>query len=308
VSKSLERLFKSPEVKRKKLNMSLSENYFTNKRNNITIVVLGGSDGNSDALTLISALLASHGFNVLSLAYFNEKGLPKKLAEIPLEYFERVFQWIEKNQMTSGNDIYIHGTSKGGELALLLASRYPMIKKVVAFAPHGYCFQGLNHRNVSSWQYKGEDIPFIRIKNSVIFADVINCFIKNKPFGYTKAYRKALDTATNKHKARIKVEDAKADLLLIAGEEDNIWNACDGCHEIINTLEKHNYKYDYKLLAYEHAGHPFPLPYMIPVDVLQSMKVAPRLVFAPGGTMEGNAQAQSDSWSRTIEFFGLFQE
>jgi hypothetical protein len=42
---------------------------------------------------------------------------------------------------------------------------------------------------------------------------------------------------------------------------------------------------------------------MIPVSVLQSMKVAPRLVFVHGGTLEGNAEVQSDSWEKTIGFF-----
>jgi hypothetical protein len=41
--------------------------------------------------------------------------------------------------------------SKGGELALLLASRYPFIKKVAAFVPHAYSFQGLAFKNVSSY-------------------------------------------------------------------------------------------------------------------------------------------------------------
>lgn len=299
----LERLFKIPEVKNLKITDEfVGELFYTENVKNITIVALGGSDGNKDALSLISAPLASHGFNVLSLAYFNDKGLPKKLAEIPLEYFERVFQWLEKNPITKGTDIYVHGTSKGGELALLLASRHPIIKKVVAVAPHAYCFQGLNYRNVSSWSYEGKAMPFIRLKYRVFFKDMIDCFIKNKPFGYTNTYKTGVDAATNKETARIKVENAKAEILLIAGKKDNIWNAYDGCVEIMDTLERHNYKYNYNLLAYENAGHPFPLPYIIPVGVTASMRLAPRLTFSSGGTLEGNAHIQADSWEKTIEF------
>jgi len=69
--------------------------------------------------------------------------LPAKLSEIPLEYFERAFDWLKKNPITSGKDVYLLGMSKGAELSLILASRYPFIKKMVLWAPHAYCFRGL---------------------------------------------------------------------------------------------------------------------------------------------------------------------
>lgn len=107
----------------------------------------------------------------------------------------------------------------------------------------------------------------------------------------------------NKESGRIKIKNAKAHILLIAGEKDNIWNTYDGCVEIMDTLEKYNYKYNYKLLVYKNAGHPFPLPYILPVSLTASMRLAPRLVFATGGTLEGNAHIQKDSWDKAIEFF-----
>lgn len=34
------------------------------------------------------------------------------------------------------------------------------------------------------------------------------------------------------------------------------------------------------------------------------LKIAPRLIFSSGGTLEGNARAQVDSsWEKAIEFF-----
>lgn len=52
------------------------------------------------------------------------EGTYKTLEEVPLEYFEKVFKWISENEITNTKEIFVHGTSKGGELALLLASRY----------------------------------------------------------------------------------------------------------------------------------------------------------------------------------------
>lgn len=304
VCATLERLYKKPEIKSQRITDGfVGEFFYTENTSNKTIVALGGSDGNMAALSIISAQLASHGFHVLSVAYFNETGLPKKLAEVPIEYFENVFQWLDQNPITKGNEIYVHGTSKGGELALLLASKYPVIKKVVGFAPHAYCFQGLSNQNVSSWTYGGNPFPFIRLKNRILYKNMLACFIRNIPFGYAHTYKTAVSTAQNKEAARIKIEHAKADLLLFAGKNDNIWNAADGCHEIMDTLTRCQYPQDYQFISYEDTGHPFPFPYTIPLSVTLRMKLFPRLVFETGGTIKGNAYAQKDSWAKTIAFF-----
>lgn len=303
-SEKLERLFMSPDVKQEKITDGfLGEFFYTDDPNNKTILLLGGSGGSLGANLPIASLLASHGFNVLTVAYFSEKGLPPKLEKIPLEYFDKAFTWLNENPVTTGKDIYLHCTSKGGEVGLLLASRNPFIKKVAAFAPHAYCFQGIGFKNFSSWTYEGKQLPYIRLKNSVWIANMLGCFIKNKPFGYTHTYKKGLLEAKNKEDARIKVENAKADILLFAGKQDNIWNAYDGCIEILDILHKMNYQYEYKFYGYENAGHPFYAPYIIPAAESASMKMAPRMSFSSGGTFEGNAYAQMDSWEKALEFF-----
>ena len=107
----------------------------------------------------------------------------------------------------------------------------------------------------------------------------------------------------NREEARIKVENANADILLIAGCEDHIWNTYDGCMTIINSLESKNYPNFYSLLAYKNAGHPFPYPYTIPLCETSDKKIMPRIMFSTGGTFKGNSMAQIDSWEKTIDFF-----
>jgi dienelactone hydrolase len=299
----LERLFKLPEVKSQKIRDEfVGELFYTENPANKTIIVPCGSSSDLCATLPISSLLASRGFNVLSLAYFKEKGLPAKLAEIPLEYFEKIFTWLSKNPITNGKEIQFLGISKGGEAALLLASRYPFITKVAAFWPHAYCFEGLNFKNVSSWTYGGKSLPFIRFKKHWMYTNMISCFIKNEPFGYTYAHKKALNAAKNKEAARIKIENAKADILLFAGKEDNIWNSYDGCVQIMDDLRKHNYQYHYNFVGYENAGHLSYAPYIILAGEIM-FKIAPRIMFSMGGTLEANAQAQADAWEKAIEFF-----
>ena len=57
------------------------------------IVLVGGSNGGL-ANGYAAGLLASHGYPVLALAYFDEPGLPPELQRIPLEYFQRAISWL----------------------------------------------------------------------------------------------------------------------------------------------------------------------------------------------------------------------
>jgi hypothetical protein len=298
----LERLFLSEGIKRQRISDEfMGDLFYTENTNNKTVVFLGGSGSDLSVNSPYAALLAAHGFNVLSLAYFKEKGLPSQLSEIPLEYFDRVFAWISGNPVMKGKAIYIYGISKGAELALLLASRHSFIQKVAAFAPHAYCFQGIGFKNVSSWTYQRKSLPFIPLKNHVLIADVIGCFIRNKPFGFAHMYEKCLSAATNKEEARIKIENSNADLLLFTSKQCNIWNTYDGCVVIMDTLRKCNYQHSYDLVVYEDAGEPYFPPYIISYGEAK-LKFAPRLVFSLGGTLKGNAYAQSDSWEKAIQF------
>ncbi|MCL1803576.1 MAG: acyl-CoA thioesterase/BAAT N-terminal domain-containing protein [Eubacteriaceae bacterium] len=278
--------------------------FYSDAPHSKTVLMLGGSSGELINILPVASLLAAHGFNVLAVAYFAEPRLPKELMRIPLEYFGPVFSWLDANPFSKGKDIYMHCMSKGGELGLLLAAIHPEIKKIAAYAPHAYCFQGTSFtKHASSWTYKGEELAYIRLQFRTLYADMLRCIIKNEPFGYTHTHVMGLKRARNKEQARIKVEEIKADLLIFSGKQCNMWNSHDGCTEIMAQLGKCNYKYSYEYIAYENAGEPFYAPYIIPESIRLSMKIAPRLALTMGGTIQGNTDAVIDSWERMLAFF-----
>lgn len=299
---SLERMFKTPEIKRQKITGEfVGEFFYADSPSRPTILWLGGSGSNLAINALVCAPLASHGFNVLSLPFFGEKGLPSQLSRIPLEYFEKALAWLENHPLTAGQAIQVLGMSKGAEVALVLASRYPVIKRVALWAPHAYCFQGLAFQNVSSWTFGGMDLPYIRLKNRWVLAHALNCVLKNKPFGFTDIYQRGMAAAQNKEAARIKIEDAQADLLLFTSTECGMWNTYDGSVAIMEALHACGYPHRYDLIVYEDAGEPYLVPYVIPVGIT-SMKMAPRLALSTGGTLQGNHHARVDTWEKTIAF------
>ncbi|MBE6829007.1 MAG: acyl-CoA thioesterase, partial [Ruminococcaceae bacterium] len=125
---------------------------------------------------------------------------------------------------------------------------------------------------------------------------------KGIPFGFASTYKKSLEKANNKEVARIKVENSEADILLICGKKDNIWNSYDACSEILRNIKNHNYSHHVELLSYENMGHPMPIPFIIPLSFTLEMPMNEG-IFTSGGTVEGNAQGQYESFQKTIEFF-----
>src|SRR5438093_4020092 len=99
------------------------------------IVVLAGSAGGANETR--AALLSSHGYAALALAHFGLPGLPQGLVNIPLEYFENAIRWMRGQDWLGPGFLALIGSSRGGELALLLGATFPEINGVIAVVPSG---------------------------------------------------------------------------------------------------------------------------------------------------------------------------
>jgi dienelactone hydrolase len=99
--------------------------------------------------------LASHGYVVLALAYFNYPGLPDRLRSIPLEYFETAIRWSQAQSYVKSNALAVVGASRGGELSLLLGSTFPEIKAVVAYLPSDVVDRG---SSTPSWTWRSKPL------------------------------------------------------------------------------------------------------------------------------------------------------
>src|SRR5262245_54524310 len=105
------------------------------------VLVVGGSDGG--LAEGMAALLASHGFAALALAYFRAEHLPAELIEIPLEYFETAIRWLGRSSSVAPGRLAVIGRSRGGELALLLGATFADITAVVGYVPSGVVHAGI---------------------------------------------------------------------------------------------------------------------------------------------------------------------
>jgi len=168
------------------------------------VLVLGGSEGGMPLRK--AAWLASRGYAALALAYFRYDDLPPLLEGIPLEYFGNALAWMTQRPEISGDHLAVVGTSRGGELALQLGSMFPEIKGVVAYVPANVRFPACcgDTRVPYAWTWQGRPLSFV----------------------FPRALRDPIATRD----AAIDVEQTHGPILLIAGDDDGVWDANDRSH------------------------------------------------------------------------------
>lgn len=264
--------------------------YHDNRKKLPTILVLGGSEGGLRHAQ--AALLASYGYNTFALAYFGAVHLPKELIEIPLEYIETAINWLKQSPLVDHQHLAVQGISKGGELALLCASRFPVFKTVIALVPSGVVYPGISRTlsGKSSWSNQSEPLPFAY----EFVPDKIEHVIKEKrEKKEAVAWRDKYQAwANGADECEIAVENSNANILLVSGGDDQLWPSDLLCERVINRLKEKQYTYNVQHLTFKHAGHSIGIP-GFPTT---TSTVIPGWLEL-GGTPHANAHAQYQSWA-----------
>ena len=167
-----------------------------------TVIFLGGSEGG--VIERDPALLASRGYGEL----------PEWLLEIPLEYFDAAIGLVKRR-------LGVIGSSRGGEVALLLAAMHLELRAVVGRAASGVLWYGLPHDTAHgfrpTWTRNGEALPFMA-GDIQPFEDLEADVEAGRPVSYAKAFARHLaDDTEMLRRAEIPVERINAPILLISG-------------------------------------------------------------------------------------------
>lgn len=258
------------------------------------IIAFGGSGGGLSEGR--EALLASQGYVVLSLAYFNYETLPKVLTNIPLEYFGNAIDWVQAQSFVNRDKLAVMGTSRGGELALLLGATYPQVKAVIGYVPSHVVWLGAPFR--AAWTYQGKPVPYMaqfpdgRITRELMKAD---------PASNTPAFLLQLANKDDVKQAGIAVEKINGPVLLFSGEDDKLWPSAYMSEQAMARLTEHAHPFKNEHHSYAGAGHSFPLPTLPPPPNRRVHRVTKQEI-AYGGTTEGTAYAAWDSWQQLCRF------
>ena len=260
------------------------------------VIVLGGGEGGLNVQECFAALLASHGYATLGLAYFGMEHLPPHLAEIPLDYGETALQWLQAQECVQDAHIGLIGGSAGGELALLMGANFPAIRAVVGFAASGVMYQEIGPLSGSPparWTYRGMPLPFVLLKADLRYRLASGWkHLTGQPRGATPLSLASLHDPELVDKASIPVEKINGPVLLISGSDDQVWPSSWLSERVIQRLKQRGHPYPDRHLCYEGAGHAIHLPYMPTIGRTTAL----------GGTPSRDAAASVDAWSHLLTF------
>jgi dienelactone hydrolase len=273
------------------------------------VITLSGSGGGLSESG--AALYASHGYAGLALAYFNYEDLPQELIEIPLEYFETAIQWLQRQPRLDGDRIAVSGTSRGGELVLLLGATFPAIKAVIAYVPSGIVYGGIGRSGVRgagpAWTFRGEGIAYMQPRPEKLSAEPPPT-PPGEPIPLTARFLHGLQDEEAAAQVEIPVERINGPVLLISGKDDAMWPSERLAGIAERRLQSQQFAHPYRHLAYAGAGHMIGPPYQ-PTTVVASRHPLTGEVVAYGGTPKGYAAARAESWRAVLELleetFGL---
>jgi dienelactone hydrolase len=248
------------------------------------IIVLGGSEGGLGGSRNLARRLAAAGFDAIAVSYFGEAGQSSRLDQIPIEPVARAREWLEARP-GPGEAIAVLGVSKGGELALLTASRDPAIKAVVAAVPSHVVWQGIDMQGGmtgSSWTAGGIPLPYVPYDLSNGFTSIHALYagsLGSVPAG-----------------SEILVEQIAGPILLVSGQADTLWPSTEMANRVEQRLQAYGFPHGVTHLAYPDAGHAvFGAPVRADTPGLER-------VLSVGGTIDGLVAARADGWPRVLAF------
>nr|MDQ6884719.1 dienelactone hydrolase family protein [Candidatus Dormibacteraeota bacterium] len=232
------------------------------------LLIFGGSEGGLSG-RLTAALLASHGYPALAIAYFGAPGLPQMLSSIPLEYFARALTWLRAQPGVDPGRVFTYGVSRGGEAALLLGTLYPdLVHGVIALVPSDVALCSYPGCAGPTWTLGGKPLPYTHQFNA--------------------------PHPTDDADAEIAVEKIDGPIFIDCGGADRVWRSCDYADAIITRLVKHHVEHQHVLLSYPDGGHGVGslVPYLPGTEPART----------EGITMQANPSAREQAWPRLLHF------
>lgn len=217
------------------------------------VLLLGGSEGGNPGWGFPQQF-AAHGLPTLQVGYFHGTGLPDKLVNIQLEYFQRALQWLSRQPQVDPRRITVVGISYGSEAALLLGVHYPqLVAQVAALVPSSVVTCGILGANRtaplgqsclgSPWSLNRKPLPHTALINT--------------------------PNAWDQPKAIIPVEHIRGQVFLVCGGADEEWSSCPYAAAIV-TRRKHASETT-RLFAFPDATHAVGTPDVDEPGILASL-------------------------------------
>ena len=238
-----------------------------------------------DLIESRAAILASHGFVTLALAYFGYKDLPESLNNIDLEYFIEAVKWFARHERVYSSGIGYIGVSVGGQIALNVGAECSLVRAVVGISTADIMIIPLKYKGEIRGLVGGikEEHCHINEKNEVVSIDL------NK-----------LDPVEIRN-SKIPVEKVEGSIMLVTGDDDMCPNTSDCARIMQRRLNEHGRK-PATVLHYPGTGHLIEVPFMPMCRIAYFLSY--KLYLLWGGNVIEHSAAQEHAW-RAIKRFLL---
>ena len=252
------------------------------------VLVIAGSSGRVDNNR--ARLFAEAGCAAATLRYFGGSGQAPGVCEIPLETFVAALDVLAEH---APRRLGIVGTSKGAEAALAVAVRDPRVNVVVGFAPSSVTWANLgpgldgNFRpQRSSWTWHGMPLPFVHYDD--------DWPVPPEPIAYRPMYEQSLlADPVRAERAALRVEDSAARLVLVAGDDDQLWPS----DLFARQLAERRQGRDVDIIIGRGAGHYARLP--------DEQALEPSRELVRGGNPSADAALGQRAWPRILDALHL---
>ena len=282
------------------------------------ILLLAGNAGGIASQLAKAQLLASHGYAVLLQAYFRYPGLSAELYEVPLETFAEGVRWLrEQTSVVDAMRIAALAPSKGAEGILAAASYIEELdlRAIVAVSPSNVVWQGIGRgkpEDKSSWSLHGKALPYVAYRSRGMLPQVVAAKVVRKLklekvlFPLTRTTLSSVYSAVKQHSREVKnatlpVNNIKAPLLLIAGDDDKLWPSKYMANKLLAKRKGTPCAEHDEYYHYPDAGHVFNVPYQ-PCTIPWMVTPGGKMIINFGGKSKGNAEAQEDAWFKMLTF------
>lgn len=261
------------------------------------LLVLGGSEGRVPRG--LAGMLAMLGYAVFAQAYVDPSRAGHPFRRIPVERLERGLELLADIDRVDPHRLGVIGISKGGEAALLLASRVPQLRAVIGINASGIVFQSPSKLGGSSWTERGKELPYARLPSLRLALMIfrhrrgLSGDVRLEP-----VYRAAAEKA--RADAVIPLERSHAHLLLISGEDDGLWPATMLAERAVERARTAPHQRLVIHLSYPGAGHDLaPQPNR---ETISATNAGSKVTLALGGDPEVTRRARIDAWNQIRTF------
>mmetsp|Transcript_14776 Transcript_14776/g.37587 ORF Transcript_14776/g.37587 Transcript_14776/m.37587 type:complete len:448 (-) Transcript_14776:628-1971(-) len=241
-----------------------------------------------------AALFASRGFAAYALPYFHFEDLPARMNDVDFGYFRRALKYFcARAEVDDSEGVGVIGTSKGSQLAYLMASECEKVRAVVSVS-------GLHVLTVEDLTDGPErtipalPIPFnsggATYQSEYPAYSLVDCWSP-----VFDQHNEAVQRTT------IRVEKSRAAILMISGSDDCDWPAARSAQATLERLQRCKYPYPYEHLCLMGAGHLIEPPYSPFTHFSYFAVLGGNMLW--GGERMAHVQGERIAWRRTLEFF-----